>query len=241
MMLHVLHFCLRLLSANLRDVVHAPVAHIVLAFVALACGAIIGTEREKREKSAGLKTLILVCLGSAAFTMAGFAFTTSTGDSGRVAAQIVTGIGFLGAGVILHPRGLVSGATTAASIWVTASVGMIAGAGYAGGALGMSVLVRFVLAVVTVYETRLYCIRTPVVVSLDFDPSQGRTRVHLERVLVDYPIASVNAKWTSTTDGLDRLTLTAKLPRHHFQELLDDLVNVPDVKRVQHEAGHVTE
>src|SRR5271165_4367682 len=88
-------------AGNLRAGLHAPLAQIIIALVALLCGAIIGSEREKREKPAGLRTLILVCLGSAAFTMAGFAFTSKTGDSGRVAAQIVTGIGFLGAGIIL--------------------------------------------------------------------------------------------------------------------------------------------
>ena len=121
-------------------------AHVGITLTALLCGTIIGLERQKHEKPAGLRTLILVCLGSAGFTMAGFAFTSTTGDSGRVAAQIVTGIGFLGAGVILHPRGTISGATTAATIWVTASVGMMAGAGYAGAAFGMSLLVRLVLA-----------------------------------------------------------------------------------------------
>jgi putative Mg2+ transporter-C (MgtC) family protein len=228
-------------TADLRTAIHTPVTPVVLALVALICGAIIGTEREKREKPAGLRTLILVCLGSAGFTMAGFAFTSNTGDSGRVAAQIVTGIGFLGAGVILHPRGTISGATTAASIWVTASVGMIAGAGYAGAALGMSLLVRFVLAVVAVYESRLFKVGPGENISLDFDPGQGKTRVHLERILVDYPLATIGTQWTSGPDGLDRLSLRVHLPRHHLRELLDDLVSVTEVKRVHQEYTHPPE
>src|ERR1700744_3655434 len=80
----------------------APWVDVVLAVVAVACGLTVGGERDRREKAVGLRTMALVCLGSAVFTMASFAFTTTTGDSGRVAAQIVTGIGFLGAGVILH-------------------------------------------------------------------------------------------------------------------------------------------
>ena len=75
------------LIADWRTILHPPLAQIALAIVALICGAIIGTERERREKSAGLRTMILVCLGSGGFTMAGFAFTSTTGDSGRVAAQ----------------------------------------------------------------------------------------------------------------------------------------------------------
>jgi putative Mg2+ transporter-C (MgtC) family protein len=206
--------------------------HVALALAALVCGAIIGMERQKHEKPAGLRTLILVCLGSAGFTMAGFAFTSSSGDSGRVAAQIVTGIGFLGAGVILHPRGTISGATTAASIWVTASVGMMAGAGYGGGAFGMAILVRFILAGVGIYEWRLNQRQNLVTVALDFDPSWGRTRVRLEQVLVDYAIPDQVAEWKSLQDGLDQVTLQLRLPRHHLRGLLNDLVDLPEVKKV---------
>ena len=88
-----------------------------------------------------MRTLILVSLGAAVFTMSSFAFVTTTGDSGRVAAQIVTGIGFLGAGVILHSRRSVVGVTTAATIWVTASVGLTVGAGYAIPGIALSVVV----------------------------------------------------------------------------------------------------
>ena len=235
----ILLLFLRVVTADLRIALGAPVAQVVLALVALACGAIIGTEREKREKPAGLRTLILVCLGSAGFTMAGFAFTSNSGDSGRVAAQIVTGIGFLGAGVIMHPRGTISGATTAASIWVTASVGMIAGAGYAGAALGMSVLVRFVLAVIAVYEGRMFKVGPASTVAFDFDANQGKTRVHLERILVDYPVATIATEWTMMPDGLNRLTLRVHLPRRHLRELLDDLVSVKEVRKVHLENGAV--
>jgi putative Mg2+ transporter-C (MgtC) family protein len=223
------------LSANLRTTLHPPLVQIALALVALVCGTIIGTERQKREKPAGLRTLILVCLGSAAFTMVGFTFTSSSGDSGRVAAQIVTGIGFLGAGVILHSRGVIIGATTAASIWVTASVGMIAGSGYAGAALGMSLLVRFVLGAISIYEERLRGHQPPLTATLDFDPSEGRTRVRLERILVDYSLAAVSPEWTSGANGMDQLTLRLRLPKHHLRELLADLVEIPEVRKVHEE------
>src|SRR6266700_2823927 len=90
----------RILVGDWRALLPTPWAQITLVLVSVICGGIIGSERERREKPAGLRTLMLVCLGSALFTIAGYSFTTSTGDSGRVAAQIVTGIGFLGAGVI---------------------------------------------------------------------------------------------------------------------------------------------
>jgi putative Mg2+ transporter-C (MgtC) family protein len=224
------------LAADLRTVLQPPLCQMALAITALICGAVIGSERQKHEKPAGLRTLILVCVGSAAFTMAGFAFTGTSGDSGRVAAQIVTGIGFLGAGVILHARGgTISGATTAATIWVTASVGMLAGAGYVGGAVGMTVLVRLVLSGVSMYESHLFGHQPPVVVALDFDPSDGRTRVRLERILIDYGISPVAIDWTTVEVGMERLTLQLHLPRRHLREVLDDLVNVPEVKRVREE------
>ena len=230
------------LTDNWRTLMQPPLAQVALALVALIGGAIIGMERQKREKPAGLRTLILVALGSAAFTMVGFAFTSSTGDSGRVAAQIVTGIGFLGAGIILHQRGSITGTTTASSIWVTASVGMIAGAGYAGAALGMSLLVRFVLEAISIFELRELKKRPAAIVSLDFDPSEGRTRVRLERILADYPPAVIGAEWKAIEDGLVRLTLRLHLPRVHTRELLDDLVDIPEVRKVHEEyAGPVSE
>jgi len=220
---------------NWRHLLHPPFLEAALTLVALLCGGFVGFERQKHEKPAGLRTLILVCMGSAAFTMAGYAFTTSTGDSGRVAAQIVTGIGFLGAGVIMHTRDNISGATTAATIWVMASVGMLAGAGYAGGAVGLTILVRFVLSAVAVYEVRLFGHQPPVCVALDFDPSEGRTRVRLDRILIDYGVSTSEINWTAVAAGTDRVTLTLQLPRRHLRELLDDLVNIPEVKRVKEE------
>jgi len=98
--------------------------------VALLLGAVIGWERELQRMPAGFRTHALVALGAAIFTIVGaYAFSGSGGDSGRVAAQIVSGIGFLGGGAILHYGGTVRGLTTAASLWAVAAVGMAAGAG----------------------------------------------------------------------------------------------------------------
>src|SRR6478735_4027775 len=133
------------LTVNWRGLIPSPWLQIALALSATVCGAAVGLERERREKPAGLRTLVLVCLGSASFTMASYAFTTNSGDSGRVAAQIVTGIGFLGAGVIMHERYIVFGVTTAATIWVTAAIGLTIGAGHAIPGLALSVTVRLVL------------------------------------------------------------------------------------------------
>ena len=90
-------------------------------------GAIIGTEREYRSKSAGLRTMILICVGSTLFTILSIKISS---DAGRIAANIVTGIGFIGAGIIFRENNRVVGITTAAIVWVTAALGMGIGAGF---------------------------------------------------------------------------------------------------------------
>jgi putative Mg2+ transporter-C (MgtC) family protein len=98
--------------------------------VALLLGAAVGWEREMQRQPAGFRTHALVGLGSAIFTVvSAFAFPGPLSDPTRIAAQIVTGVGFLGGGAILHYRGSVRGLTTAASLWAVAAVGMAAGAG----------------------------------------------------------------------------------------------------------------
>jgi putative Mg2+ transporter-C (MgtC) family protein len=93
-------------------------------------GAILGFEREIRQKSAGLRTNILIAIGSALFTLMSYELAADGGgDPGRVAAQIVTGIGFLGAGAIMRTDSGVYGLTTAATVWVNAAVGVAAGGG----------------------------------------------------------------------------------------------------------------
>src|SRR5512134_932141 len=110
--------------------------------LAAGCGAAIGFERELHDKPAGLRTNMLICIGSTVITMVSIhvALTYSErqvniADPGRIAAQIVSGIGFLGAGTIIQARGSVHGLTTAATMWVLAGVGLAIGAGIYGLAL----------------------------------------------------------------------------------------------------------
>jgi putative Mg2+ transporter-C (MgtC) family protein len=91
-------------------------------------GGLLGAERELHRKAAGFRTHILIALGCAIFTIVSIGLAPGS-DPGRIAAQIVTGIGFLGAGAILHTREHVQGVTTAATVWVNAALGMAAGAG----------------------------------------------------------------------------------------------------------------
>jgi putative Mg2+ transporter-C (MgtC) family protein len=121
-------------------VVNGAIGRLLMASL---LGALIGVEREASRKSAGVRTNLLICLGSAFFTLLSAVLAgDSNPDKGRVASNIVQGIGFLGAGVILHNRNRISGLTSAASIWVVASVGMACGAGlYAAAALAAAVVI----------------------------------------------------------------------------------------------------
>ena len=98
--------------------------------LAAVLGGILGFEREMRHKSAGLRTNMLIAIGSALFTLMSYELAADgSGDPGRIAAQIVTGIGFLGAGAIMRTDAGIHGLTTAATIWVNAAVGVAAGGG----------------------------------------------------------------------------------------------------------------
>ena len=105
---------------------------LVRCGAAAVCGALIGLERELKGKPAGFRTNILICLGSALYMAAGVlvAGGNSANDPARIAAQVVTGIGFLGAGCIMQQHDHIKGLTTAATIWVVAAIGIVAGAGY---------------------------------------------------------------------------------------------------------------
>lgn len=101
--------------------------------LAAVLGGVIGLERQRRNKSAGVRTHMMVALGAALFSIVSVELPERVGardsDPARIAAQIVTGVGFLGAGAILHSRGFIIGLTTAASVWLAAAIGMTAGVG----------------------------------------------------------------------------------------------------------------
>jgi putative Mg2+ transporter-C (MgtC) family protein len=104
--------------------------YVLRLIAAILAGALIGFERELHDKPAGFRTNILICFGAALFTVMSVAMVGEAySDRTRIAAQIVTGVGFLGAGTIVHFKGNVLGLTTAATIWAVASVGMAFGAG----------------------------------------------------------------------------------------------------------------
>jgi putative Mg2+ transporter-C (MgtC) family protein len=160
---------------------------------ALFCGGLIGLERELKNKSAGIKTNMLICVGSALYTAVSIMMATSAdqiggqGDPSRIAAQIVSGIGFLGGGAILQSKENVMGLTTAATIWLVAAIGVWIGIGQIEVAIVISMLIVLVLVSVTFFENRFLGRKRlfKIVIHLR-EKSDEITRAVLEALLVNH-------------------------------------------------------
>lgn len=131
--------------------------------VALACGLILGLEREIKEKPAGLRTLILITVGATLFMIVSDLVAVVTRgsdditrvDPSRIASHVVSGVGFLGGGAIIQSRATIRGLTTAADIWVAAGIGLIIGLGFPLLGIGITMLVLLVLVVLDPIRARL--------------------------------------------------------------------------------------
>lgn len=119
---------------------------------ALLCGTIIGLERQLRGKPVGIRTSSLIILGTYAFVVAALAVSTDVSDPSRVIGQVITGIGFLGAGVMLARDGIVLGVTSAATIWALAAVGVTIAIGHTLTAIKLSIIVVAILLGVDILE-----------------------------------------------------------------------------------------
>jgi len=173
-----------------REVLLAVLPGFLLRGAAAAlCGGLVGIERERRGKPAGFRTNILICLGAALYMMVGELIVVLQNGPGldptRIAAQVVSGIGFLGAGTILHGKGGVTGLTSAATIWVVAAIGLLIGAGFPGLGLLSTVLVVVTLEILTRIEPRILGRCRFATVELEFDDPQGRTRAELSLILAE--------------------------------------------------------
>ncbi len=134
-----------------------PVDLVWRLMLAAGLGAVVGLEREYRRKPAGLRTNILIAIGSCLFTILSSEMGSHSGTADRISAQIVTGIGFLGGGAILRNRDTVHGMTTAATIWVNAAIGVAAGTGQyllATVTTALTIVVLAVLAPIEIYFER---------------------------------------------------------------------------------------
>jgi len=206
---------------------------LVKLLLALVLGGLIGWERELYDKPAGFRTNTLICVGSTLFTIFSLKIGIIPGtDSARIAAQIVSGIGFLGAGAIIRRGEAVLGLTTAATIWFVASIGMGIGAGYyvissVGTALALAILFvfrKFENLVDRIHTTRTY----HVIVSAEDDAVRELSLVLDScglRVLGNKQVKSDNRYFYE-------ITLSGKRAEH--TPLLEKLLKSPTVKEVIH-------
>lgn len=160
---------------NLRHVVPSPWAEVLLVLAAAAAGGLVGWERELKAKAAGLRTVTLIAIGATVYTMISVSIAGNLFDPARIAAQIVPGIGFLGAGAILRERGQIVGLTTAATIWAVAALGVVIGAGYAAAGLALGAMIVAVLVGVTRLEVKLAGSCRISRYRVEYDPAAGKT------------------------------------------------------------------
>jgi len=191
----------------------------VRLLVAALCGGILGLERELAGKPAGLRTNVLICIGAALLTQLSIDVPASFGfgDPARIAAQIVSGIGFLGAGTILQSRHAVHGLTSAALIWVVAGVGMIVGAGLLLPAVLATCTILLILIVLHKLEADLIGQHT-IVCRLEFqgmtpDPDEILARGGIRRPLIRFElrrphdnVGSLVLSWRGSLRDVQRLS-----------------------------------
>jgi putative Mg2+ transporter-C (MgtC) family protein len=135
--------------------------------VSLVIGLLLGTEREYRNKSAGIRTIMLICIGSTIFTILSMEMSHET-EVGRIASNIITGIGFLGAGAIMREGLSISGLTTASTIWVTAALGMAVGYGEYQLAITATIIAMAVLILFTYFQRMLDAIHKTLTIRIVF-------------------------------------------------------------------------
>lgn len=164
------------MKAEVQDILTKLIISIVI-------GLIIGGEREYRNKSAGLRTIILICLGSTLFTILSGEIGDATGSS-RIAANIVTGIGFLGAGAIMREGLNISGLTTASTIWVAAALGMAVGAGeYMLAFVSMAVVLVILVLFMPVQNLMFRFLNRTIELHLTFDENHRQADI-VEREMI---------------------------------------------------------
>lgn len=201
---------------------------LLLILISVILGLMIGAEREYRNKSAGLRTFILVCFGSCLFTILSIKIGVANPD--RLAANIITGIGFLGAGVIFKGDNKIEGITTATTIWATASIGMAVGSGYVYLSLLGTVLVLFILSSLTYLQTyidnhhKIREYRISVLNAEDIAHCEAKFKEHHLKYLTigqQYTQGNLTIRWSLTGDN-----------KNH-EALMRSLINDPKITAYQ--------
>jgi putative Mg2+ transporter-C (MgtC) family protein len=202
---------------------------LLLIFLSIIIGLIIGAEREYRNKTAGLRTLMLVCVGSCTFTILSIKIGVDNPD--RLAANIVTGIGFLGAGTIFRDENKVNGITTACTIWVTAALGVCIGSGHIYLAMLTTGVVIFVLWALIAVEQLIDQVNKVQIYKITIEYAVG-TAKEFEGLIAGYGLKSYRLTQIKT-DG--KLTIHWKVtgPMKKHDELAAYLLSDPAIHRIE--------
>jgi putative Mg2+ transporter-C (MgtC) family protein len=199
------------------------IARLVLAAV---LGGIIGLERELKHRPAGLRTNMFICFGAAMFTIMSFKLASVyPGDHTRIAAQIIPGIGFIGAGAILHARGAVTGLTTAATIFVVASIGMAAGGGQYLSAIFATVLILICLSLLLVLEKR-FGLKSLVMTYEAIGPN-GEAIIAAANQILEDERKDMQSVHVSRSDHQYRILFKVEATRHEHDALIERLRQNP--------------
>lgn len=220
---------------SLADPLSKTMARLALAAI---LGGVIGLERELKRKPAGLRTNMFICFGSAMFTVLSteLASQWGIGDHTRIAAQIIPGIGFIGAGSILHDRGSVSGLTTAATLFVVASIGMACGGGLYLLAIFATMLIYLALHLLGVLERRANLkplLMNYIIVS---DKTADELVTEVNSILEDQG-KQMEGMHLSRLNGKEKLIFSVGGTRNEHRELASRLRHSEDLKNLETTAG----
>jgi putative Mg2+ transporter-C (MgtC) family protein len=198
-------------------------------FLAILFGGLIGLERELKGKPAGFRTNILICLGSALYMILSMKIST---DPGRIAAQVVTGIGFIGAGTIIQSKGTITGLTTAATIFVVAAIGLAIGANQLLLATIFTFLVLLVLTILANIEKSLLGKCNFTQIQLEIYDDKGKGRAELIEILSEHEIKPSQYQLIEE-NGILKINLSYcdKHPAHH--RFLTELLRIPYIKEIK--------
>ena len=220
---------------TMEDLFSKTLVRLTLAAV---LGAIIGLERELKRKPAGLRTNMFICFGSAMFTILSteLAGAFGVGDHTRIAAQIIPGIGFIGAGSILHDKGGVSGITTAATIFVVASIGMAVGGGLYVVAVFSTMLIYLALHLLGILERRLNLKALTMNYTIISDKTADGLVAEVNSIMEDQG-KEMQAMHLSRSGEKEKLVFRVDGTQHEHKLLMDQLRRSPDISNLQTTPG----
>lgn len=198
---------------------------IISMLMSILCGGIIGFEREYKSKSAGFRTIVLISLGSTIFTIVS---GHGAGSDDRISANIITGIGFIGAGVIFKDQISIRGLTTAAVIWTSAAIGMTTGIGYHALAFVFTIITLVILLMVSRIEKIISKLQKQKIISVTFRNPDFNQIISLENRLNSQDLIIERLEVSKYNDTLT-VTWQVSAKKRFLIELDSTLANIPEI------------